>query len=72
MSSNNLEAFSGFMPMISQISLTSENTMLDTEGQIVKAHEFKITTRDNKEHIFSIENIDLMRLYFLIMKINNS
>lgn len=72
MSQENKEMFSGFMPMISQITLSSENSMLGTEGQIVKAHEFKITTRDNKDYVFSIENVDLMRLYFLIMKINNS
>jgi hypothetical protein len=66
------QSFSGFMPMISQISSSTENTMMNTEGEIMKAHEFKVTTRDNKDYVFSIENVDLMRLYFLIMKINNS
>lgn len=66
------ESFSGFMPMISQITLTTENVMLNTEGQIMKAHEFRVTTRDNQDYVFSIENIDLMKLYFLIMKVNNS
>lgn len=72
MPEDNQEIFSGFMPMVSQISLSTENSMLGTEGQIIKAHEFKVTTRDNKDYVFSIENVDLMRLYFLIMKINNS
>ena len=66
------QSFSGFMPMISQIRISRENTMMNTEGEILKAHEFKVTTRDNKDYVFSIENVDLMRLYFLIMKINNS
>ena len=43
-----------------------------SEEQIMKAHEFKVTTRDNEDYVFSVENVDLMRLYFLIMKINNS
>ncbi len=66
------ESFSGFMPMVSQISLSTENVMLNTEGEIMKAHEFRVTTRDNQDYVFSIENIDLMKLYFLIMKVNNS
>jgi len=72
MSEDNLEAFSGFMPMISQINLTQEIPMLNTEGELVKAHTFKITTRDGTDYVFSIENYDLMKLSFLITKIISS
>jgi hypothetical protein len=63
------EDFSGFMPMIHQINITKETPMINTEGELVTAHTFKIQTKDGSEHIFSISNQDLMRLYFLISKV---
>lgn len=65
------EAFSGFMPMISQINLTQEMTMIDTEGHLVNAHTVTITTKNGQEFVFSINSYDLMRLSFLINKIIN-
>lgn len=64
--------FSGFMPMIDQIHITKESTMINTEGELVSAHTIKIQTRDASEHVFSITNHDLMRLCFLITKVLNS
>lgn len=65
------EAFSGFMPMISQINLTQEMTMIDTEGHLVNAHTVTIITKNGQEFVFSINSYDLMRLSFLINKIIN-
>ena len=62
-------SFSGFMPMIDQIQLTKEATMLNTEGELVKAHTFNVKARDGSDYVFSIDNRDLMRLSFLIMKV---
>jgi hypothetical protein len=45
--------------------------MINTEGDLIKAHSVKITTRDGVEYIFSIDTIDLMKLSFLIMKVIN-
>lgn len=64
-------SFSGFMPMINQIQITKEATMLNTEGQLVKAHTFNIKARDGSDYVFSIDNYDLMRLSFLITKVLN-
>lgn len=66
------KSFSGFMPMIHQIHITSESSMLNTEGDLVMAHTVTITTRDGSDHVFSIANNDLMRLFFLINKVINS
>jgi hypothetical protein len=63
------EDFSGFMPMIHQINITKETPMINTEGEIVTAHTFKVQTKDGLDHVFSISNYDLMRLSFLIQKV---
>jgi hypothetical protein len=63
------ETFSGFMPMISNINITPEISMINTEGDLLKAHTFSIMSRDGKEYVFSISGYDLMRLYFLITKV---
>ena len=69
MSKETGDSFSGFMPMIDQIQITKEATMLNTEGELVKAHTFQVKTRDGSDYVFSIDNYDLMRLSFLIMKV---
>lgn len=66
------EMFSGFMPMINSINITEEVSMINNNGDLVSAHTFAIMTRDGTEFVFSIENNDLMRLCFLIMKVINS
>lgn len=66
------DSFSGFMPMIDSINITEQVSMINNNGDLVFAHTFAIITRDGKEFVFSIENQDLMRLCFLIMKIINS
>ena len=63
------ESFSGFMPMINQINLTKEMTMLSTDGDLTHAHTLSVVTRDGHEQVFSILNTDLMRLFFLINKV---
>lgn len=63
------EIFSGFMPMIGQVTITSQTSMIDNEGDLLNAHTFKIEAKDGSEYVFSILNYDLMRLYFLIGKI---
>ncbi len=65
------ESFSGFMPMISQVHITKETAMINTEGDLIAAHTINIKTRDGSDHVFSIANSDLMRVYFLITKVIN-
>lgn len=71
MSDNHNESFSGFMPMISSVNITSETAMLNTDGGLINAHTIGIITGDGTEYVFSIGNHDLMKLYFLIAKVIN-
>ena len=66
------ETFSGFMPMISQVYITEEMTMINTEGDLVPAHSFTMETRDGQKNVYSINKVDLMKLYFVIAKVINS
>jgi hypothetical protein len=66
------ETFSGFMPMIDNVNITPEVSMINTDGELLKAHTFSIIVRDGTEYVFSINNHDLMRLCFLITKVINS
>jgi hypothetical protein len=70
--SDDLSGFSGFMPMIQQIDITEEITMINTEGDLVRAHTFNVRCVDGSNQVFSISNNDLMRLFFLIGKVINS
>ncbi len=66
------ESFSGFMPMIDQINVSKEITMINTEGELISAHTINLKTRDGSDNVFSISNNDLMRLCFLVMKVIQS
>jgi hypothetical protein len=63
------EDFSGFMPMVEQVKLSKETTMLGSQGELVKAHGMTVITKDGSEYIFSIDSSDLMRLFFLSMRV---
>ena len=62
------EDFSGFMPMVSNVTIGQLATMLNTEGELVEAHSVSIKVVDGTEYVFSITAENLMRLYFLIPK----
>ena len=66
---DNEESFSGYMPMIEQIKLGKEATMLGTQGELVKAHGMTVVTKDGAEYVFSIDSSDIMRLFFLAMRV---
>ncbi|MFN9111392.1 MAG: hypothetical protein ACK5XN_15115 [Bacteroidota bacterium] len=66
------DVFSGFMPMIDNINITPEVSMINTEGELLTAHTFSIIVRDGTEYVFSISNNDLMKLCFLITKVINN
>jgi hypothetical protein len=63
--------FSGFMPMISQINISQEVPMIASDGNLMNAHSVTITTKDGHTYVFSMENQQLMKLFFLIMKVVN-
>lgn len=61
--------FSGFMPMIDSINISPANTMITTEGNLVRAHTFNLITKDGSNYVFSMDPVDLMRLAFLVFKV---
>jgi hypothetical protein len=63
--------FDGFMPMIDGVNITPSISMINTDGDLIKAHSIKITTRDGVDYVFSMDTFDLMKLCFLIMKVVN-
>jgi hypothetical protein len=60
--------FSGFMPMVSNVTIGQRTTMLNTEGDLVEAHSISIKVVEGTEYVFSITTENLMKLYFLIPK----
>lgn len=62
-------AFSGFMPMISYVNISEANTMISTEGELVRAHTVNIVTKNGDNYVFSMDPVDLMRLAFLVFKV---
>ena len=62
-------AFSGFMPMISHINFSEAISMIDTEGNLVKAHSVNIVTKNGDSYVFSMDPVDLMKLAFLLIKV---
>lgn len=63
------DSFSGFMPMVGQVKITKETTMLGSQGELVKAHGMTVVTKDGSEYVFSIDSSDLMKLFFLSMRV---
>lgn len=67
--SEDINNFSGFTPLIQQVDIGTETTMLDNNGNLVKAHIINIKTKDGLDFVFSIESTDLVRLFLLINKV---
>lgn len=50
-------SFDGFMPMIDGVNLTPSISMINTQGDLIKAHSVKITTREGVDFIRSEERV---------------
>lgn len=62
-------SFDGFMPMISYVNVSEASVMLDTEGNLTRAHTVNIVTKSGDNYVFSMDPVDLMRLAFLLIKV---
>lgn len=65
---DNDNMFSGFMPTIDKVFISSETSSISSNGDLVNIHAVKIITMDDTEYIFSITPEVLSKLYFLILK----
>jgi len=59
--------FDGFMPAITDISISKPTASITSNGDLINVHCVTIKTMDN-EHVFSIQPSDLQKLYFLVLK----
>jgi len=60
--------FDGFMPLISNISISGITQSLGSNGELVDVNCIKVTTAEGAEFIFSITPLDLHKLSLLIVK----
>ena len=59
--------FNGFMPTISDVTISKEIPSITSEGNVINVHCVTIKTKE-KEYVFSIYPEDMKKLYFLILK----
>jgi hypothetical protein len=59
--------FDGFMPSITDISISKPTASITSNGDLLDVHCITIKTLD-KEYVFSMQPQDLHKLYFLILK----
>ena len=59
--------FDGFMPAISDVTISKPTASITSNGDLINVHCVTIKAGD-KEYVFSIQPGDLQKLYFLILK----
>lgn len=61
-------AFDGFMPTITNVSISQLTSSISSNGDLINVHCITIKTLE-KEYVFSISPNDLNKLYFLILRV---
>jgi hypothetical protein len=61
------EIFDGYMPTISDITISKETPSITSDGKLLNVHCVTIRAAE-KDYVFSIYPEDLRKLYFLILK----
>lgn len=64
---SNDEIFDGYMPSISDISISKPTASITSNGDLVNVHCITIKAGE-KQYVFSIQPQDLQKLHFLILK----
>jgi hypothetical protein len=59
--------FDGFMPAISDVSISKPTPSITSNGDLLNVHCITIKAGE-KEYVFSMQPQDLQKLYFLILK----
>jgi hypothetical protein len=59
--------FDGFMPTITDVTISKETPSITSKGDLMSVHCVTIKANE-KEYIFSIQPENLQKLYFLILK----
>lgn len=63
--------FDGFMPTITDISISKPTASITSNGDLVDVHCVTIKTLE-KEQVFSIAPDNLSKMFFLILKVLSS
>lgn len=63
--------FDGFMPTITDVSISKPTPSITSNGDLLDVHCVTIKTLE-KEYIFSISPENLNKVFFLIMKVLSS
>jgi hypothetical protein len=63
--------FDGFMPTITDVSISKPTASITSNGDLLDVHCVTIKTLE-KEYIFSISPEKLNKVFFLIMKVLSS
>ena len=61
------QVFDGYMPSISDISISKPTASITSNGDLVNVHCITIKAGE-KQYVFSIQPQDLQKLHFLILK----
>jgi len=64
----NNNIFDGFMPTITNISISNLTPSITSNGDLIQVHCVTMKTLE-KEYVFSIAPDNLSKLYFLILKV---
>jgi len=59
--------FDGFMPSITDISISKSTPSITSSGDLLNVHCMTIRAGE-QDYVFSIQPQDLQKLYFLILK----
>lgn len=63
--------FDGFMPTITDISISKPTASITSNGDLVDVHCVTIKTLE-REYVFSIAPDNLSKIFFLILKVLSS
>lgn len=64
----NKNVFDGFMPTITNISISNLTPSITSNGDLMQVHCITLKTLE-KEYVFSIAPDNLSKLYFLVLKV---
>lgn len=63
------QGFSGFMPIIEDINITGETSLMTTDGSLIAAHIITLKMTNKEEVVCSMSKDKLQSLFFLLGKI---
>jgi acyl carrier protein len=63
------ESFSGFLPILQDINITEETSLMLTDGELASGHLVRLIMTNEEEVMFSISKDKLQSLFFLLGKI---